>query len=98
MTRTVTNHARDPRRRLVAINARRRWKRLRRLEPDTWMIVIKDERPRVIVVTRAVNAKVTRTEVTIRDVFRRRALVVFDRFAAPRTVLPVSGDDYLLLT
>src|SRR5688572_27529529 len=70
--RAVTNHSRDSCRRLVAINARRRLKCLRRIKADTGMIVIKDEGVRVVVVACAVNAEVTGTEIAVGYVFRQR--------------------------
>jgi hypothetical protein len=96
--RAVTNNSRDSGGWLVAINAGRRLQRLRRIKPDTGMIVIKDERSGVVVVARTVDAKVTRAEIAIRNLFRQQAAIVFDRLTAPRAVLPVSGNDYPLLT
>ncbi len=71
---------------------------MRRLMPDTRMIVIKDERTRIVVVACAVNAKVAGTEITVRNIFRQRAFIRLNRLTTPRTVLPVSGNDYPLLT
>ena len=79
----VTNYSRDSRRWLIAINARRLLKCLRSIEADARMIVIKNESAGVVVVSRAADAQVTGAEIAIRNVFRQRLFVVFNRLTAP---------------
>src|ERR1041384_1742053 len=94
--RAVANHACDSCRGLIAINARW-WLQCRWcFKTDARMIVVEDEGGGVVVVSRAADACVSGTEVTIRNVFGQRALVVFNRLTAPGPVLPVSGNDYPL--
>ena len=71
---------------------------MRRVKTDAGMIVVEDECGGVVVVSRTADARVSRTEVTIGNVFGQRSVVVFNRLTTPRPVLPVSGDDHPLLT
>ena len=70
----VANYACDSRRRLVAINARRRLQRLRRLKANARMIVVKNKRAGVVVVSSAVDAQVAGAEIAIRNVLRATVL------------------------
>src|ERR1043166_6417537 len=67
--RTVTDYACDSRCRSIEINAGRLLQSLRRVEADAWMIVIKDKRAGVVVVSRTTDAQVAGTQVAVGHIF-----------------------------
>jgi hypothetical protein len=62
------------------------------------MIVVKDERARVIPVSLPADTQIAGTQVTVREICRPHFPVVFQRFPAPGTVLAMRGYDHPFLT
>jgi hypothetical protein len=94
--RAVTNHTRNSTSGLIPVNARWRKEIERRLLTDTGMIIVEYKRARVIVISRAADAQVTRAQVTVGTIIGQRPFFMLQRLAAPRAILTMCRNDYPL--
>src|SRR5689334_8389045 len=83
-----------------AITIKTRWwdQFVRRVETYTRMIIIEDERTRVILIAFATDALITRAQIAIRQVIRQGLFGACYGLATPRAVLPVCGNNNPFLT
>ena len=65
----------------------------RRIRAHTGVIVIENERSRILSVSLATDPSVPGTQIAIRNKRRQRRVFALDGLAIPRPVLPVRGDD-----
>ena len=97
VVRAVADDARLPLCGAITINAAGPFQVLRSVYADARMVVIEDERPGVILVAPAADARVAGTEVTVRYIRRECLVRVIEHFTIPRAILTVRGDDDPLL-
>src|SRR5262249_39219870 len=93
VARAVADDSRYACRGTVAVNPLWACDMARRVETNARMVVIEDERARVIVIALAADARIAGTEVAIGQIVRQRRFFMLDCFAAPRAVLSVRGDN-----
>ena len=91
--RAVTNDAGQARGRAIFVDARRRRKIGGCMRSDARQIVIKNVNACVVRVSDTTDTLISRAEIAIANVLRRKAAAVIDHLAAPWTILPVGGDD-----
>src|SRR5438128_3109274 len=98
MPRAVADDAGDAGRGPVAVNPLRRRQIPRSSSSHTRMIVVEDEGGGVLGVALAADACIAGTQVAVRDISRQFRLLMLDRLAYPRAVLPVGGNNHPFLT
>jgi len=93
VARRIADDARESTGVRTAIDRRLWCRRMRRMRRHARQVVVEDERVAIRRVALAVYAPVARAEITVLHIRGQRDVSSADFLAAPRPVLPVSGDD-----